>query len=335
MTVAVVILNWNGLELLKKFLPNVVNYSQNATIYIADNLSTDTSKEYVTKTFPEVIWIQNQENLGYAGGYQKALAQVTEDLYILLNSDVEVTPNWIHPHLKAFSENPNLVATQPKIKDYNRKDYFEYAGAAGGFIDKYGFPYCRGRVFDTLEKDQGQYDQAVPIFWASGACLFVKNKAYWKAGGLDSSFFAHQEEIDLCWRIHLNHGEIYVIPESVVYHIGGATLDKSSPQKTYYNFRNSLFCMYKNLTKKELFPILFLRLCLDGIAGIRFLLQARPKHCWAIVRAHFGFYKNIPQLKTKRKTYVKKHIERKPAFLVKSYYINKRKTFNLLQSANK
>lgn len=334
MTVAVVILNWNGVHLLREFLPIVIQHSPNAHIYVADNLSTDASKEYVD-SLPEVTWIQNHANLGYAGGYQKALEQVEEDIYILLNSDVEVTPNWIEPHLQAFKANPKLVATQPKIKDYNRRDYFEYAGAAGGYLDKYGFPYCRGRIFDSLEKDTGQYDQAVPIFWASGACLVVKKKAYWEAGGLDTDFFAHQEEIDLCWRILLNEGQIYAIPESVVYHIGGATLDKSNPQKTYYNFRNSLFAMYKNLPSKELFPIIFIRLCLDGIAGIRFILQAKPKHCWAIVKSHFGFYKQIPNLKKKRKNIPQKQLTRNPRLLVKSYFINKHKTFNLLKSANK
>src|SRR5690625_4141412 len=196
MTVAVVILNWNGVDLLQKFLPTVVKYSPNAHIYVADNNSTDASEDYVGKHFPEVTWIQNKENLGYAGGYQTALKHVKEDIYILLNSDVEVTENWIAPHLTAFKENETIVATQPKIKDYNRKDYVEYAGAAGGFIDKYGYPYCRGRIFNTIEKDVNQYDDAIPIFWASGACLVVKREAFWEAGGLDADFFAHQEEID-------------------------------------------------------------------------------------------------------------------------------------------
>lgn len=330
MTVAVVILNWNGLDLLQKFLPIVVKHSTDAHIYVADNQSTDKSKEYVNTYFPEVTWIQNEENLGYAGGYQKALAQVSEDIYILLNSDVEVTENWISPHLQAFKANAKLVATQPKIKDYNRKEYFEYAGAAGGFIDKYGFPYCRGRIFETLEVDTGQYDDACSIFWASGACLIVRRAAYWGAGGLDSDFFAHQEEIDLCWRLQLKEGEIYSIPQSVVYHIGGATLHKSSPQKTYYNFRNSLFTLYKNLPKGKLFSIIFTRLCLDGVAGIRFIFQAKFKHFWAIIRSHFAFYKQIPNLREKRKLYTQKPIKRSPNLLVKSYYLNNRKTFKQL-----
>lgn len=330
MTVAVVILNWNGVDLLQKFLPTVVKYSPEAHIYVADNNSSDASKDYVNKQFPEITWIQNHENLGYAGGYQQALQEVKEDIYILLNSDIEVTKNWIEPHLSAFKENETIVATQPKIKDYNRKDYFEYAGAAGGFIDKYGYPYCRGRIFNTIEKDRYQYDDAVPIFWASGACLVIKREAYWEAGGLDADFFAHQEEIDLCWRLQLNGGKIYSIPESVVYHVGGATLHKSSPQKTYYNFRNSLFTLYKNLPKKRMFSIIFTRLCLDGLAGVRFIFQLKPKHCWAIIRAHFSFYQQLGTLKQKRSLIEHQPIEHANINLVKQYYLNNKKTFKQL-----
>lgn len=330
MTVAVVILNWNGVELLQKFLPTVVKHSPNAHIYIADNHSTDTSVDYVSKNFPEITWIQNRENLGYAGGYQKALKEVKEDIYILLNSDVEVTENWIDPHLVVFKENPEIVATQPKIKDYKRKEYFEYAGAAGGFIDKYGYPYCRGRIFNTVEKDTNQYDLAIPIFWASGACFIVRRNAYWKAGGLDADFFAHQEEIDLCWRLQLKGGKIYSIPESVVYHVGGATLHKSSPKKTFYNFRNSLYMLYKNLPKKEVLPIIFIRLCLDGVAGIQFMFQLKFKHIWAIIHAHFAFYAKLSTLKKKRNSIIHKPIKRSDIMLVKHYYLNNHKTFKQL-----
>jgi len=330
MTVAVVILNWNGVELLQKFLPAVVEFSPKAHIYVADNNSTDNSKAYVTQHYPEITWIQNHENLGYAGGYQKALKQVKEDIYILLNSDVEVTENWIEPHLTAFKENSEIVATQPKIKDYNNREYFEYAGAAGGFIDKYGFPYCRGRIFETIEKDTEQYNVAIPIFWASGACLVVRRDAYWDAGGLDEDYFAHQEEIDLCWRLQLNDGKIYSIPESVVYHVGGATLHKSSPQKTYYNFRNSLYTLYKNLSKKELFPIVFARLCLDGLAGIRFIFQLKLMHCFAIIRAHYAFFAEISNLKKKRKLIVQTPIKRLDSTIVKLYFIKGIKRYDQL-----
>lgn len=301
MSIAVVILNWNGAELLRKFLPKVIQYSPGATIYVADNLSTDTSESVVAEEFPDVKWIQNGENLGYAGGYQKALAQVEEDIYVLLNSDIEVTENWLTPHLKAFKENSNLAATQPKIKDYKKKTHFEYAGAAGGYLDKYAYAFCRGRIFEEIEKDTGQYDQAVNIDWASGACLFIRRKDYWEAGGLDELFFAHQEEVDLCWRLRSMGKEIQCLPESVVYHIGGATLDKSNPQKTYLNFRNSLFMMYKNLPKGEVFKNIFIRLCLDGLAGVHLFFRGKFSHTWAIVRSHFAFYKRLGILKEKRK----------------------------------
>lgn len=330
MTVAVVILNWNGVALLQRFLPKVIAYSSKARIYIADNNSTDSSKYFVKTNFPEVIWIQNKENLGYAGGYQKALEQVKEDIYILLNSDVEVTENWLEPHLEMLASHPNIVATQPKIKDFLKKNHFEYAGAAGGFLDAYGYPYCRGRIFDSLEEDTGQYDQNCPIFWASGACLVIRREAYWNVGGLDADFFAHQEEIDLCWRIQLNGGKIYSLPQSVVYHIGGATLSKSNPHKTFYNFRNSLYMLYKNLSKKELFPIIFTRLCLDGIAGIHFIFLGKPKHCWAIVRSHFAFYKHLPKLRAKRKGTTPYRISRKPCSIIQQYFINGQKTFKQL-----
>lgn len=330
MTVAVVILNWNGLELLQKFLPKVVSYSPQAHLYIADNQSTDGSKAYVKTHFPQVTWIQNGGNLGYAGGYQKALKQVKEDIYILLNSDVEVTENWIIPHLEIFKKHSKVVATQPKIKDYYRKTHFEYAGAAGGFIDRLGYPYCRGRIFDTIEEDYGQYDQIESIFWASGACMFIRRDAYWSVGGLDTDFFAHQEEVDLCWRLQLYGGQIYNIPQSVVYHIGGATLDKSDPKKTFLNFRNSLYMLYKNLSSKQLFPIIFARLCLDGIAGVRFILKGQFAHCWAIVRSHFAFYAHVSVLRSKRNQQPYHYISRSQYTIVFRYFIRKQKTFKQL-----
>lgn len=324
MSIAVVILNWNGAELLKKFLPKVIQYSPGATIYVADNLSTDSSESVVADEFPEVKWIQNGENLGYAGGYQKALALVKEDIYVLLNSDIEVTENWLAPHLKAFKKNPNLAATQPKIKDYKKKTHFEYAGAAGGYLDKYAYAFCRGRIFEQIEEDIGQYDQAVTIDWASGACLFIRREDYWEAGGLDALFFAHQEEIDLCWRLRSIGKEIQCLPASVVYHIGGATLDKSNPQKTYFNFRNSLFMMYKNLPKNEIFKKIFIRLCLDGLAGVRLFFKGKFSHTWAIVHSHFSFYKHLSKLKQKRKSFTYySSISSKPS-IIKLYFINKR-----------
>src|SRR5690606_18362263 len=228
MKVAVVILNWNGKELLEKFLPSVVANSKEATVYVADNASTDTSIAYVSKNFPEVKIIQNQENGGYAKGYNDALKKVPETLFVLLNSDVEVTKNWLQPIISEFERDDAIVAAQPKILDFKNRESFEYAGAAGGFLDKYGYPFCRGRIFDTLEKDVGQYNDTFPIFWASGACLFVRKDPFWKVGGFDEDYFAHQEEIDLCWRLQNLGGKIQYIGESKVFHVGGATLNSSN-----------------------------------------------------------------------------------------------------------
>ncbi|HBC03790.1 MAG TPA: dTDP-Rha--alpha-D-GlcNAc-pyrophosphate polyprenol alpha-3-L-rhamnosyltransferase, partial [Aequorivita sp.] len=229
MKVAVVILNWNGKDLLERFLPSVVKFSSEATVYIADNASTDNSVAFVSEFFSTVKIIQNKENGGYAKGYNDALKNLSEDIFILLNSDVEVTENWLQPVVSEFEKDSSVVAAQPKILDYKNKEYFEYAGAAGGFIDKYGYPYCRGRIFNTLEKDMGQYDDVSQIFWASGACLFVKAEAFWQAGALDEDYFAHQEEIDLCWRLQSKGGKIVYVGASKVYHVGGATLAALNP----------------------------------------------------------------------------------------------------------
>jgi GT2 family glycosyltransferase len=301
--IAVVILNWNGAKLLEQFLPSVVAYSEEATIYVADNASTDTSIEIIQSKFPQITIIKNEGNYGFAKGYNVALQQVEEDYYALVNSDIEVTENWLAPILSVFDNEANVGIIQPKILDYKNKAYFEYAGAAGGYIDQFGYPYCRGRMFDTLEKDQGQYNDDVDIFWASGACLFIRKDIYRKLNGFDDDFFAHQEEIDLCWRaFNLGYTARYT-SKSVVYHVGGATLNEGNPRKTFLNFRNSLLMLTKNLPERKLFIILFLRLCLDGLAGIQFILKGKFKHCWAIVKAHFAFYGLIN--KTLKKRYPK------------------------------
>ncbi|HSD05654.1 glycosyltransferase family 2 protein [Flavobacterium sp.] len=288
--IAVVILNWNGVKLLEQFLPSVIQFSPEATIYIADNASTDESIQFVRNNYPSVGIVQNKTNKGFAGGYNDALEHIDAEFYALVNSDIEVTENWLQPILKTFESEPNTAIIQPKILDYKRKDYFEYAGAAGGFIDKYGYPFCRGRIFDTLEKDNGQYNDDTEIFWASGACFFIRSKIYKELNGFDEDFFAHQEEIDLCWRA-LNKGfKIKYISESIVYHVGGATLQQSNPQKTYLNFRNSLLMLTKNLPHKNLFSVIFSRLVLDGIAGVKFIFSGQFAHCLAIIRAHFSFY---------------------------------------------
>lgn len=288
--IAVVILNWNGQKLLEEFLPSIVRFSPEATIYVADNASSDDSVSFIKSTFPSVKIIQNTANFGFAKGYNQALRFVEEEYYALVNSDIEVTENWLSPILEIFENEPQTSIIQPKILSYKNKEMFEYAGAAGGFIDKYGFPFCRGRIFQSLEKDLGQYNDTFDIFWASGACFFIRKEVYRQLNGFDEDFFAHQEEIDLCWRaFNLNYKAKYC-GNATVFHVGGATLNESNPHKTFLNFRNSLWMMTKNLPKKKLFTILFLRLTLDGWAGIHFLFQGKPKHLWAVLKSHFYFY---------------------------------------------
>ncbi|HRG18470.1 MAG TPA: glycosyltransferase family 2 protein [Flavobacterium lutivivi] len=288
--IAVVILNWNGVKLLEQFLPSVMLYSPEATVYLADNASTDSSIEFVKTNYPDIKIIQNEGNFGYAHGYNVALKNVEEPYFCLLNSDVEVTENWLKPILDIFEKEKNVAIIQPKILDFKNKSLFEYAGAAGGFIDKYGYPYCRGRIFETVEKDNGQYDDFYEIFWASGACFFIRKEVFNQLGGFDESFFAHQEEIDLCWRSKNAGYKIYYTFQSIIYHVGGATLKESNPKKTFLNFRNSLLMLVKNLPEGKILPIIFTRLFLDGIAGIQFILKGKFSHCWAIIKAHFHFY---------------------------------------------
>ncbi|ROI05570.1 glycosyltransferase family 2 protein [Chryseobacterium sp. G0240] len=291
---AVAILNWNGKNWLEKFLPAVVQFSQNADIFVIDNLSTDDSIEFVKTHFPAVTVIENVKNYGFAGGYNEGLKEIKNEYYCLLNSDVEVTRNWIEPVLELFERNPQISAIQPKVLSYDYKDYFEFAGAAGGLIDNLGYPYCRGRIFDDLEEDKGQYDDETEIFWASGCCFFVRSKDFWEQQGFDERFFAHQEEIDLCWRFINSGKKIFYTGKSSVYHVGGGTLNKQSARKTYLNIRNNLSMMLKNLPFPQLIWLIFFRLCLDGIAGIYFGLKHGFPHLWAVVRAHFGFYAQLP-----------------------------------------
>ena len=330
MKVAVVILNWNGKDLLERFLPSVVKFSSEATVYIADNASTDNSVAFVSEFFSTVKIIQNKENGGYAKGYNDALKNLSEDIFILLNSDVEVTENWLQPVVSEFEKDSSVVAAQPKILDYKNKEYFEYAGAAGGFIDKYGYPYCRGRIFNTLEKDMGQYDDVSQIFWASGACLFVKAEAFWQAGALDEDYFAHQEEIDLCWRLQSKGGKIVYVGASKVYHVGGATLAALNPKKTFYNFRNSLLNLLKNTVGTKAFTALLARMLLDGVAAFQFLIQDKPKHCFAILKAHLSFYALLPKFLRKRKVFSSTLKYYTLKSIVFQYFINNKKKFNRL-----
>ncbi|KIA86791.1 glycosyltransferase family 2 protein [Flavobacterium sp. AED] len=326
MKIAVVILNWNGVQLLEQFLPSVLQYSPEATIYIADNASTDDSISFVLANFSSVKIVKNDINLGFAGGYNEALKHIDAEIYALVNSDIEVTENWLQPILKTFENETETAIIQPKILDFKRKEYFEYAGAAGGFIDEYGYPYCRGRIFDTLEKDNGQYNDNCEIFWASGACFFIRSSVYKELKGFDADFFAHQEEIDLCWRA-INKGyKIKYNSESIVYHVGGATLQQGNPKKTYLNFRNSLLMLTKNLPKNKLYWILFCRMILDGIAGLQFLSKGKFNHFLAILKAHGSFYLLfLSNLKKREKFQSKKYYNTKS--IVCSYYINNGKVF--------
>ena len=303
MNLAVVILNWNGKQLLEKFLPSIVNFSNisNVEIIVADNASTDDSISFIKRNYPLVKIVQNIKNGGFAKGYNDALQHINADIYALVNSDIEVTKDWLKPVLKIFENESDTAIIQPKILDYKNKELFEYAGAAGGFIDKFGYPYCRGRLFSELEKDMHQYNDVSDIFWASGACFFIRSSVYHQLNGFDEDYFAHQEEIDLCWRAHNLQKNIKYIGSSTVYHVGGATLKESNPRKTFLNFRNSLYTLTKNLPKRKLVFIISIRLLLDGIAGIKFLVELRPVHAVAIIKAHFNFYKNLPKMLKKRK----------------------------------
>ncbi len=302
---AVVILNYNGFFFLEKFLPDIIAHSHPYPVIVADNASTDQSVSFMQRSHPEIRLIQNSGNLGYAEGYNAALRQVQADYYILLNSDVEVTDNWIQPVLDLMDKDPRIAACQPKIIDYNNRNHFEYAGAAGGFIDKYGYPFCRGRIFNHLEEDKGQYNDVHEVFWATGACLFVKSDAFKKVGGFDGDFFAHMEEIDFCWRLKNLGYVIMVEPSSVIYHIGGGTLNKLSRRKTYLNFRNNLTTLTKNHPAKGLFFKIIYRLILDGIAGLKFLFDGEPKHFFAVLHAHFSYYKRLRATLIKRAEFKK------------------------------
>ena len=327
---AIVILNYNGATYLNEFLPTVISYSKGHAIYVADNDSTDTSLEVLSTFGKSIVVISLPKNVGFAEGYNQALSHIVEEEIILLNSDVQVTENWIDPCLDRLNSSPNIVAVQPKIKSFHNPSEFEYAGAAGGSIDFLGYPFCRGRIFDVCEKDENQYDDALPIFWATGACMFIKKNAFQEIGGFDGLFFAHMEEIDLCWRWQRAGFSIYFEPKSTIYHVGGGTLSVDNPFKTYLNFRNNLAMLYKNLAIHALVPIIFARLCLDGIAGIRLLLQGKPKLTWAIIQAHGGFYKMLPSLKRHGNYHIKLSTMY-PKSILWDFFGLKKKTFNQLK----
>ncbi|MDO4763893.1 MAG: glycosyltransferase family 2 protein [Flavobacteriaceae bacterium] len=294
--VAVVILNWNGKELLEKFLPSVLKHSEKANIYVIDNASTDDSVAFVQENFPLVKIIHNTENKGFAGGYNQGLRQVKEEFYCLLNSDVEVSENWIEPILHLFDRDKNIAVIQPKILSYHQPTHFEFAGAGGGFIDNLGYPYCRARIFDEIEKDLGQYNDETQVFWASGCCFFIRREEFWKVDGFDESFFAHQEEIDLCWRLNNLGKKVFYTGKSVVYHIGGGTMNRQSPKKTFLNMRNNLLMLTKNLPFLNLLWILPFRLVLDFFAAMYFAYNEGVIHILAVIKAHISFYAHLPNI---------------------------------------
>lgn len=328
--VAVVILNWNGKKFLKDFLPGVLEYSaEEADIYVVDNRSSDDSVTFLKIAHPSIKLIENEENYGFAGGYNAGLKQIDADYYILLNSDIEVTKDWINPVITWMEADRNIAACQPKIRSFYEPEMFEYAGAAGGFIDKNGYPFCRGRIFQTIEKDVGQYDDRAEVFWATGACMFVRSELFFDAGGFDDGFFAHMEEIDLCWRLKNQGYKIAYCPDSTVFHVGGGTLPKESSRKTFLNMRNNLFMLYKNLPEDKLSKVLKFRYLMDGVAALKFLKDGGWKNFKAVVKAHRSFREHKRQLNEHRKQTSKTNVSNiYDGNIVKEYFLNGKKHFS-------
>lgn len=336
--IAVVILNWNGCEMMRQFLPSVVAHSADeGLVIVADNGSTDDSLTMLAQEFPSVVSLKLNENFGFAEGYNQALKQIDAPYYLLLNSDVEVTEGWLHPLLNYMESHPEVAACMPKLLSQRNKESFEYAGAAGGFIDRYGYPYCRGRIFADVETDNGQYESICPVFWATGAALMIRQTDWKNSGGLDKRFFAHMEEIDLCWRLRARGRQIVCIPESIAYHVGGGTLDAGNPRKTFLNFRNNLFMLYKNLPTDELGPVMRWRALLDGVAALKFLLAFDWANFKAVLRARREYHKARSQFKADREHNLRlavadgKHIpERTQQSILWQYYAKGKKHFSQL-----
>jgi GT2 family glycosyltransferase len=336
--IAVVILNWNGINFLKKFLPTLIKYSslEGVKIFIADNGSQDDSVSFTKKNYPEINIIQFDKNYGFAEGYNKALYQIEAKYFVILNSDVEVTENWISPLIELMENDDNIAACMPKIKSYSNNNFFEYAGAAGGFIDKFGYPFCRGRILSNIEEDKGQYDDTKEIFWATGACMFVRANLYKRAGGFDGFFFAHMEEIDLCWRLKNMGYKIMYSPKSTIYHVGGGTLPNNNPHKLFLNYRNNLILLYKNLPSNKLFIILFLRLILDCFSATIYLLNFQFRYFFSVVKAHFSFLSSLTKYRAKRLELLKfgkkfKHNEILNHSIVFDFFFKKMKKFSQLK----
>lgn len=335
MKTAVVILNWNGAQMLRQFLPSVIAYSGNAQIIVADNASTDDSAQVVRQEFPGVRLILLEKNHGFADGYNHALQQVEADYVVLLNSDVEVTDGWLQPMESYLDEHPEVAACQPKLLAFRNKTQFEYAGASGGFIDRYGYPYCRGRVMGNVETDNGQYNDVCSVFWATGAALMIRLHDYRSVGGLDGRFFAHMEEIDLCWRLRSRGRGIVCVPQSTVYHVGGATLKKENPRKTFLNFRNNLLMLYKNLPEEELKGVMRTRCLLDYMAWLQYVLKFDRKNARAVLNARKEYKQIRSGFTPQRQENLSKAVlaaipQRKPFSLIWQYYVKGKKTFAAL-----
>lgn len=333
--IAIVILNWNGAQMMRRFLPSVLKYSSDdATVYVADNASTDDSVQMLKEQFPECKLILLDKNWGFAEGYNKALAQIDAEYYLLLNSDIEVTQDWLKPMLRYMEEHQEVAACQPKLLSEANREMFEYAGASGGFLDRFGYPFCRGRVFETVEEDRGQYDSAADVLWATGAALFVRARIYKEVGGLDSRFFAHNEEIDLCWRMRIMGYRIVCLPESHIYHVGGGTLPNGNPMKTYLNFRNNLTMLYKCLPDNELKSVMRWRYLLDYVAAFEMLiLKGNVGDLKAVLRARRDFKRWRKDFEEDRKRIQasrkeKKIPEQRSYSLLWQYYVKGRKRFS-------
>ena len=336
--VSVVILNWNGEQMLRQFLPTVVSCSagEEVEVCVADNASTDASVQWLRNEFPAVRLIVLDRNYGFAEGYNRALEQVDAEYVVLLNSDVEVTPHWLEPLVTFMDAHPEVAACQPKLLDQRKKSFFEYAGAAGGYLDKYGYPFCRGRIFDVVEEEDGQYETSVPVFWVSGAAMFIRLKDYREVGGLDNRLFAHMEEIDLCWRLKSRGKELMYIPQSRVYHVGGATLNKDNPRKTFLNFRNNLLMLYKNLPEAELTSVMCIRGWLDRLAACVFFLKGERGNARAVFQARKEFKQLRASYQQQRKENLEKSVvtsipERSPFSILWKFHIGRKKRFSQLK----
>ncbi len=339
--IAVVLLNWNGKHFLEEFLPYVVRHSKmdGVKVFVADNGSTDDSVSFIGNNFPTIKIILLDRNYGFADGYNRALTQIETEYFVLLNTDVKVSEGWLEPLLQILDSNNLVAACMPKIRSYHQPDFFEYAGAAGGFIDKYGYPFCQGRIFDSLESDFGQYDSLKEIFWATGACLMIRGPLFKISGGFDSSFFAHMEEIDLCWRLKNRGYKIMISPDSIVYHVGGGTLPQSNPHKTYLNFRNNLFLLCKNLPSEKLVSVLLIRILMDFLSLFRFLIKGSFRDIMAIIKAHFHFYiglKHCRDFRMEERKFITSysHLQIFNKSIVMEYFMRKKYTFKSLKWRN-